>query len=58
MSNLTIAVPCGTMGTMTMSQPLPLTRQEMLDCGWDSVDVVFVTGDAYKNFPILPMRIK
>ena len=47
--------PClcsGTCGTMlTMSQPLPLTRQEMLDRGWDSVDVVFVTGDAYVDHP-------
>ena len=34
-----------------MSLPLPLTRQEMLDRGWDSVDVVFVTGDAYVDHP-------
>ena len=34
-----------------MSQPLPLTHQEMLDRGWDSVDVVFVTGDAYVDHP-------
>ncbi|MCL2005451.1 MAG: YgiQ family radical SAM protein [Planctomycetaceae bacterium] len=33
------------------SQPLPLTRREMLDRGWDSVDVVFVTGDAYVDHP-------
>jgi len=34
-----------------MSPPLPLTRQEMLSRGWDSVDVVFVTGDAYVDHP-------
>jgi uncharacterized radical SAM protein YgiQ len=34
-----------------MSLPLPLTRREMLDRGWDSVDVVFVTGDAYVDHP-------
>jgi len=34
-----------------MLQPLPLTRQEMLSRGWDSVDVVFVTGDAYVDHP-------
>ena len=34
-----------------MSLPLPLTRQEMLARGWDSVDVVFVTGDAYVDHP-------
>jgi uncharacterized radical SAM protein YgiQ len=31
--------------------PLPLTRQEMLDRGWENVDVVFVTGDAYIDHP-------
>ena len=36
---------------LIMSKPLPLTRQEMLDRGWDSVDVVFVTGDAYVDHP-------
>ena len=25
----------------------PATRAEMLERGWDTVDVVFVTGDAY-----------
>ena len=40
----------------TMSSPLPLTRQEMLDRGWDSVDVVFgriifLGGDAYVDHP-------
>jgi len=34
-----------------MSLPLPLTRPEMLARGWDSVDVVFVTGDAYVDHP-------
>jgi len=34
-----------------MSPPLPLTRPEMLARGWDSVDVVFVTGDAYVDHP-------
>ena len=33
------------------SPPLPLTHREMLDRGWDSVDVVFVTGDAYVDHP-------
>ncbi|MDR0327632.1 MAG: YgiQ family radical SAM protein [Planctomycetaceae bacterium] len=33
------------------TSPLPLTRREMLDRGWDSVDVVFVTGDAYVDHP-------
>lgn len=30
---------------------LPTTREEMLSRGWDSVDVVLVTGDAYVDHP-------
>ncbi|MDR1483185.1 MAG: YgiQ family radical SAM protein [Planctomycetaceae bacterium] len=32
---------------MFRSQLLPISRAEMLDRGWDELDVVFVTGDAY-----------
>ncbi len=31
--------------------PLPATRAEMDARGWDAVDVVFVTGDAYVDHP-------
>lgn len=31
--------------------PLPATRPEMDARGWDAVDVVFVTGDAYVDHP-------
>ena len=31
--------------------PLPATREEMEARGWDEVDVVFVTGDAYVDHP-------
>lgn len=34
-----------------VTPPLPISRKEMLDRGWDSVDVVFVTGDAYVDHP-------
>lgn len=30
---------------------LPMNRREMLDRGWDAVDVVFVSGDAYIDHP-------
>lgn len=30
---------------------LPMTRQEMDELGWDEVDVVFVSGDAYVDHP-------
>src|ERR1700722_20759279 len=36
---------------------LPTTRAEMLRRGWDAVDVVFVTGDAYVDHPSFAMAI-
>jgi uncharacterized radical SAM protein YgiQ len=35
----------------------PMTFQEMQDRGWDAVDVVFVTGDAYIDHPSFAMAI-
>src|SRR6266849_5376514 len=37
--------------------PLPMTRAEMAARGWDEVDVVFVTGDAYVDHPSFAMAI-
>jgi uncharacterized radical SAM protein YgiQ len=37
--------------------PLPMTRAEMAARGWDNVDVVFVTGDAYVDHPSFAMAI-
>src|SRR5207244_7347636 len=37
--------------------PLPMTRAEMAARGWDAVDVVFVTGDAYVDHPSFAMAI-
>src|ERR1700687_1618403 len=37
--------------------PLPMTRAEMLERGWDAVDVVFVSGDAYVDHPSFAMAI-
>src|SRR5256886_5904127 len=37
--------------------PLPVSRAEMVARGWDSVDVVFVTGDAYVDHPSFAMAI-
>jgi uncharacterized radical SAM protein YgiQ len=36
---------------------LPASRAEMLARGWDEVDVVFVTGDAYVDHPAFAMGI-
>ena len=33
------------------AKPLPISRAEMKDRGWDQVDIVFVTGDAYVDHP-------
>ncbi|MBV8382230.1 MAG: YgiQ family radical SAM protein [Planctomycetaceae bacterium] len=37
--------------------PLPTSRAEMERRGWDVVDVVFVTGDAYVDHPAFAMAI-
>src|ERR1700680_2362227 len=36
---------------------LPTTRQEMDALGWDSCDVVLVTGDAYVDHPSFGMAL-
>ncbi|MCC7141338.1 MAG: YgiQ family radical SAM protein [Candidatus Eisenbacteria bacterium] len=36
---------------------LPMTRAEMESRGWDEVDVVFVTGDAYVDHPSFAMAL-
>src|SRR5438105_2450105 len=37
--------------------PLPMSRAEMAARGWDAVDIVFVTGDAYVDHPSFAMAI-
>src|SRR5438876_1388570 len=37
--------------------PLPMTAAEMATRGWDYVDIVFVTGDAYVDHPSFAMAI-
>ena len=37
--------------------PLPMSADEMRARGWDGVDVVFVTGDAYVDHPSFAMAI-
>ncbi len=39
------------------TQPLPMTMAEVRDRGWDEVDVVFVTGDAYVDHPSMAMAL-
>jgi uncharacterized radical SAM protein YgiQ len=42
---------------MSEIQPLPMTPEEVAARGWDSVDVVIVTGDAYVDHPSFAMAI-
>ena len=37
--------------TACQRKPLPMTMAEALERGWDELDVVFVTGDAYIDHP-------
>src|ERR671911_494202 len=37
--------------------PLPMMRAEMEARGWDAVDIVFVTGDAYVDHPSFAMAL-
>jgi uncharacterized radical SAM protein YgiQ len=37
--------------------PAPMSRAEMAARGWDEVDVVFVTGDAYVDHPSFAMAL-
>jgi uncharacterized radical SAM protein YgiQ len=36
---------------------LPMSRQEMEDLGWDSCDIIIVTGDAYVDHPSFGMAL-
>lgn len=36
---------------------LPMTRSEMDDLGWDSCDIILVTGDAYIDHPSFGMAV-
>ncbi len=41
----------------TVDRPLPMSRAEMAERGWEEVDVVFVTGDAYVDHPSFAMAL-
>ena len=36
---------------------LPMSRQEMEQLGWDSCDIIIVTGDAYVDHPSFGMAV-
>ena len=41
----------------SQAAPLPMTMEEAQQRGWDELDVVFVTGDAYIDHPSFAMAI-
>ena len=44
-------------GRSVPAAPLPMTPKEVAARGWDAVDVVFVTGDAYVDHPSFAMAL-
>lgn len=42
---------------LTPAPVLPMTRAEMDELGWDSCDIILVTGDAYVDHPSFGMAI-
>jgi len=42
---------------LTPAPVLPMSRAEMEDLGWDSCDIIIVTGDAYVDHPSFGMAI-
>ena len=42
---------------LTPAPFLPMSREEMDDLGWDSCDVILVTGDAYVDHPSFGMAV-
>jgi len=50
-----MASPCRHLSPV--ATPLPMTPAEVAARGWDAVDVVFVTGDAYVDHPSFAMAL-
>ena len=64
----TLAAASGTPKLLTSYKPfwakrfgtapfLPMSRSEMEQLGWDSCDVILVTGDAYVDHPSFGMAV-
>ena len=49
-------LPLGHVDRRTL-RPLPMTMEEARERGWDELDVVFITGDAYIDHPSFAMAI-
>ncbi len=51
MARPSVAASVSALGGGGGIQPLPASREECAACGWDQVDVVLVSGDAYIDHP-------
>ena len=51
------ALPASPHSEVVSTRPLPMTPEEVDERGWDAVDVVFVTGDAYVDHPSFAMAL-
>ena len=40
-----------------MQNFLPVTKQDMIERGWDCLDFVYITGDAYVDHPSFGVAI-
>ena len=56
-SSMSMSQPNSSVMPRIVSPPLPMTPAEVSARGWDAVDVVFVTGDAYVDHPSFAMAI-
>src|SRR5688500_10012695 len=61
---LNSTIPVNTLETLPLAsselaarRPLPMSMEEARARGWDELDVVFVTGDAYIDHPSFAMAI-
>ena len=50
-SSVPLRIARGARPTLPASAFLPTTREEMRARGWDELDVLIVTGDAYVDHP-------
>jgi uncharacterized radical SAM protein YgiQ len=48
---------CAAPADVPAAEPLPMSTGEMRRRGWDTADIVFVTGDAYVDHPSMAMAI-
>jgi uncharacterized radical SAM protein YgiQ len=56
-SSLLTTLPAAPLPPIQERVPLPMSAEEARERGWDEVDIVFVTGDAYIDHPSFAMAI-